>query len=233
MRLLALDTTAETCSAAICEDHRTVAELTLNKGLTHARHIMKVIAATAAAAGYAIKEMDGFAVTVGPGSFTGLRIGVGTVKGLAMATGRPVAPVSSLLALAWQGGVTTEPIYPCIDARRHQVYWAAFRNRGRHEIEQCAPETVTAPEALVEKIGAAGVLIGDGARHYRQLFKAGLGDRVRFAREDQHHIRASAVGVLGLSAFQEKKAIAAETLVPVYLRPADAKLPPPGSPLDR
>jgi tRNA threonylcarbamoyladenosine biosynthesis protein TsaB len=225
MRILALDTTAQTCSAAICDDERVVAEKTLKKGLTHARHIMAVIAEVETAAGLTVADMDGFAATVGPGSFTGLRIGLSTVKGISLATAKPVAPVSSLAALAWQWETTSELICACMDARRQQVYWASFRRCENRELERLTPDRVSAPAALPAEIEGVGVMIGDGALMYQKLFKSAFSRQPQIASPDISHVSASAVAMLGLKAFREKRAVSAQRLLPLYLRPADATLP--------
>lgn len=225
MRILALDTSAQTCSVAISDDNRIVAEKTLNKGLTHAKHIMGVIAAVETSAGLALQDMDGFAVTVGPGSFTGLRIGMSTVKGLAAATVKPVAPVSSLAALAWQWEATTKMICACMDARRKQVYWAPFYHREGRELERLGPDMVSAPAALPDRLNEDNVMIGDGALLYQKLFKSALGGQTQIAPPEKSHISASAVAMLGLKAFQDHEAVSAQRLMPIYLRPADAKRP--------
>ena len=127
MRVLAVDTATSSCSVAIVDGEELVSEITLISGETHSRHLSSLIEALTRTAGLALEQIEGFAVTRGPGSFTGLRIGIGTVKGLAVAGNRPMAGVSTLAALAWQVGPTDHTICPMVDARRNEVYAAFYR----------------------------------------------------------------------------------------------------------
>ena len=103
MKILALDTATKTCSVALTDDGSLAAESTIIKNQTHTKHLMRLIHSVLEISGFGLSDMDGFAVTIGPGSFTGLRIGISTIKGLAQALGKPVVGISSLKALAWQG----------------------------------------------------------------------------------------------------------------------------------
>ncbi|MGB5749373.1 MAG: tRNA (adenosine(37)-N6)-threonylcarbamoyltransferase complex dimerization subunit type 1 TsaB, partial [Desulfobacterales bacterium] len=102
MRILALDTATQNCSVAIVDDGSLLAELTSVNSTTHSRRLMDFINTVCSLADLKAEDVDGFAVTIGPGSFTGLRIGISTIKGLAFSLGKPVVGVSSLDALAWQ-----------------------------------------------------------------------------------------------------------------------------------
>ena len=121
MRVLAVDTATYSCSVAITDGDRLLSETTLVSGETHSRHLASLIEALTQTAGLSLEQMEGFAVSRGPGSFTGLRIGISTVKGLAVAGNRPMVGVSTLAALAWQVGPTDHLICPMIDARRDEV----------------------------------------------------------------------------------------------------------------
>ena len=116
MRLLALDTATETCGIALLVDGGIQAELNFFHGQTHAKHLMSGVEAVLELTGVPLNDIDGFAVTRGPGSFTGLRIGISTVKGLALAMGKPVVGISSLDVLARQADNSQEWICPMIDA---------------------------------------------------------------------------------------------------------------------
>ena len=130
MRLLAVDTSTLTGAVALLEDDTLVAESRLNVALTHGERLLPAIDGILAAAGWSLAELDALAVAVGPGSFTGLRIGVSTVKGLAFATGKPTVPVSTLEALAWSLPLAAHPVCPVLDARKGEVYTALFLTRG-------------------------------------------------------------------------------------------------------
>ncbi len=118
MKILALDTATKSCSVALTENGRLCAELTTLKDQTHSKHVMDLIHSVFEISGVSISDVDGFAVTIGPGSFTGLRIGISTIKGLAHAVGKPIVGISSLKALAWQCTDQNFLICPLLDARK-------------------------------------------------------------------------------------------------------------------
>ncbi|MGD9134883.1 MAG: tRNA (adenosine(37)-N6)-threonylcarbamoyltransferase complex dimerization subunit type 1 TsaB, partial [Desulfobacterales bacterium] len=151
MKILALDTATQSCSVAVTNDGFLSAELSIVKSQTHSKHLMELIHSVLEIAGFHPGDLDGLAVTIGPGSFTGLRIGISTVKGLAYALARPVVGISTLEALAWQCGQTSYLICPLIDARKGEVYGATYGfNEGRL-IQKTGPRAMV-PEAVVEDI---------------------------------------------------------------------------------
>ncbi len=166
MKILALDSTAVTASAAVLSDGRVLADFTADNGLTHSELLLPMAEAVLHAARMQIEDVDLFACTVGPGSFTGVRIGVATVKGLAFGTGKMCAAVSTLEALA-EGLTPLDGIYcPVMDARRGQVYNALFEYRGgtlkRLTADRAVSLTALSQE-LKEKYPDAPIyLAGDG-----------------------------------------------------------------------
>lgn len=126
MKILAVDTATKSCSVALTEDDAVLAETTTHSGQTHSRHLLNIVDAVIARAGLTLNQIDGFAVSIGPGSFTGLRIGISTVKGLAYGRGRPVVGVSSLEALSRQCPQTPQQICAMIDARKQEVYFCFY-----------------------------------------------------------------------------------------------------------
>ena len=127
MKILALESSATACSVALCEDEKLIAQTFQNSGLTHSRTLMPMAESLLAQCGHSLKDVDVIAVAAGPGSFTGLRIGVSTAKGLAWAGDKPCAPCSTLESMAWQLAHTDGIIVAAMDARRSQVYNAVFR----------------------------------------------------------------------------------------------------------
>jgi tRNA threonylcarbamoyladenosine biosynthesis protein TsaB len=223
MKLLALDTATRSCSVAVTHDGSLSAELTIVKNQTHSKHLMELIHSVLQIADFRLADLDGLAVTIGPGSFTGLRIGISTIKGLACALARPVVGVSTLEALAWQCGQTSYLICPLLDARKGEVYGAAYRfNKGR--LIQKAGQRAMTPEAVVEDIKSPCVFIGSGARLYRQDILAALGGLAHFAPEGQNMIRASSVAFLSMPRFEANDTDEVAGLVPHYIRKSDAEL---------
>jgi tRNA threonylcarbamoyladenosine biosynthesis protein TsaB len=158
-------------------------------------------------------------VTRGPGSFTGLRVGLATVQGLALATGVPVVAVSTLEALALQAAADAV-VAPMIDARRGEVYCAVYRVAdGRPTV--LAPEAALAPGEAARRIEGDCLLIGSGVPVYEEELVAVLADRAVLVPPDLHALRAASVGRLALRRIGE--AVPAEELIPRYLRDADAK----------
>jgi tRNA threonylcarbamoyladenosine biosynthesis protein TsaB len=222
MRLLAIDTSTASCAVALFENGQLLFESIYTAGKTHSRHLMTMIDQGLAACRWRLKDVNGFAVTRGPGTFTGLRIGISTVKGLAAAAGKPVAGISSLAALAYPLSVQDEPVVPMIDARRGEVYWAVFQH-GSISVDATGEGSVCAPDALSRKIPPGAALVGSGAQLYRELF-AERCPRIRIACDPLHIIRASSVGWLALERFGRNDADPLDRLIPDYIRKSDAQI---------
>jgi tRNA threonylcarbamoyladenosine biosynthesis protein TsaB len=223
MKILAVDTATKSCSVAIIEAGSVCAELTTLKEQTHSKHLMELIHKGLGISGFSAADIDGLAVTIGPGSFTGLRIGVSTIKGLAHALDKPVVGISSLDVLAWQCADRSYLICPLLDARKGEVYSATYRYN-HDTITQKSPENANAPEAAVQKIKEPCVFIGSGAQLYRKIIRTRLGDLAHFAPQSQNIIRASSVAFLSMERFKTRETVTAADLVPHYIRKSDAEL---------
>ena len=222
MKILAVDTSAVTCSVAVMEDDLLLAELTVNDGQSHARHVMEMIQKVLAGSGLAVGDLDGFAVSRGPGSFTGLRIGISSIKGLALATGKPMAGISCLEALATQAGTGSCLICPMMDARKGEVYFARFSGAGER-LNLQGREMVLPPQAAIASIDRPCLFVGPGALQYRETIAGTLGEKALFAPANQHPIRASTLACLARRRFAVEDADDAGSFVPVYIRPSDAE----------
>ncbi len=223
MKILALDTAAQSCSVAITADGALCAELTALKNQTHSKHLMPLIDSVLSIAGFRVEELDGLAVTIGPGSFTGLRIGISTIKGLAHALNRPAVGISSLEALAWQCADRSHLICPLLDARKGEVYCATYRYDQKGLVPQ-TPARAVEPEAVARDITENCVFIGSGARLYRHKLKSLLGDRAHFVPHAQDILRASSIAFLSMPRFKTNARQAPADLVPLYIRKSDAEL---------
>ncbi|MGD1972487.1 MAG: tRNA (adenosine(37)-N6)-threonylcarbamoyltransferase complex dimerization subunit type 1 TsaB [Desulfobacterales bacterium] len=223
MKILALDTATQSCSVAIIDGEQLLAELTRANVKTHSRHLMDLIETVCLAADLSVRDMDGFAVTIGPGSFTGLRIGISTIKGLAFSLSKPVAGVSSLEALAWQCAQSAYLICPLLDARKKEVYAGRYRFKN-NKLKRDIAESVVSPAEAVSGIREPCLFVGNAAQIYRGNISAKLGELAHFASPAQHTIRASSIAWLSMSGFQRKQTEDVALLVPHYIRKPDAEI---------
>lgn len=220
MLILALESSAKAASVALMEDENLIAQYSQCSGLTHSRTLLPMLEYMLKNTEKKIADVDLIAVAHGPGSFTGIRIGVSTVKGLAWAAQKSCVGVSTLEAMAWHGASSGGLICPVMDARRSQVYNALF------EIDDARPKRLTEDRAislseLAQELRADGrepLLVGDGAKlTYDYLTQAGLACRMAPA----NLVYQSAWGV-GMAAL-DKKPGNADDLLPVYLRLSQAE----------
>jgi tRNA threonylcarbamoyladenosine biosynthesis protein TsaB len=171
-----------------------------------------------------LKDIDGFAVTRGPGSFTGLRIGISTVKGFAASSGKPMVGVSTLDALANQADVIPCLICTVIDARREEVYFGQYRRVDGVLIKETEEQVLPIVNAIAG-IREPSFFIGEGSLIYKPTILEMLGeDRVVFAPRFHHTIRGSTVANIGLERIRKKDVDDASTFSPRYIRKSDAEL---------
>ena len=223
MKILAVDTSTRICGVCVADDGHPVSELTITSGQTHSRHLMDTISRSLEGACVTLEAIDGFAVTRGPGSFTGLRIGISTVKGLAYAAGKPLAGVSSLEALAQPvSGELAPRVCAIIDARKKEVYFAVYRLQEGRLVEDIAP-SVGPPDAI-QASGERTLFVGDGALLYETVLRRRHGKHAVFAPLDLNGLRASSVARLGAARLAKGDADPVETMAPLYIRKSDAEL---------
>lgn len=249
MIVLGIDTATRTASVGLLDGDRQIAERRLPGARTLAATILPLVQDTLAAASCQVDALDLIAVSVGPGSFTGLRIGLSVAKGLALSTRRPVIGVPTLEALANaaldRGGdhrsdeVGYEPaigaaggrrgiICPVLDARRGEVYGALFHSTDGVRIERLTADVVAEPQTFAAEIGRAAVgqacaIIGDGGEQFRALWERIVSGRIEILPFSDFPPRGMVVAELGLRLFIERGADAVESLVPRYCRASDAE----------
>ncbi len=223
MKILAINTSSASGSIAIIDGNgRLVAEITSCPAGPHSRWLLKSVSVLLESVNHRIEEVGLFAADVGPGSFTGIRIGVSTIKGLAWPLNKKVAGVSSLKALALNLSYSGNPVCPMLDARKGEVYAALYRpNNGR--MEELINESAIRPSELFDKINGlnAGpvVFLGSGLDIYgNEVIKNVKGAQI--APAELWHIRASNIAFLA----REATPLAPEELSPVYLRKSEAEL---------
>jgi len=223
MRLLALDTTTGCGSVALLENNRLLAEINAESGLTHSARLLRTVDFLLGKNGLEISDLDGFAVAAGPGSFTGIRIGLSTVKAFAFASRKPVAPVSTLAALALKLRETQGRLFcPFLDAKKGEVYAALFEARERGQ-KAAVGEGAYGPDAFLSRLPAHRVVhfIGNGVDVYRDKIRAYLKDNARFSSRSL--FIGQEVGLLGQEILRQGKGVTGEALEPIYYRKSQAE----------
>ena len=224
MRILAMDTSARVCSVAVLEDGVLRSEQCTNLNLTHSEMLMPMVEAALDASGLTIKDMDLFAVAKGPGSFTGLRIGVSTVKALGHACGKPVCGVMTLDALAMNAAHHVGDVVALMDARRGQVYAARYRGDGRHIQRVGEPEAISLQAYLTRETFSQDVLLlGDGVAPNEAAIKELLGQRAILALPHIRLQRAASIAVLAEKMADSGESMDQDALQPLYLRLSQAE----------
>jgi tRNA threonylcarbamoyladenosine biosynthesis protein TsaB len=214
MRLLAIDTATERCSVALRVDGQTI-ERSIELPRGHADLVLPMVDEVLQEGGLRLRDLDGIAYGRGPGAFTGVRIAVGVVQGLAFGADLPTVGVSNLAAVAQQVARDGDRILVCMDARMDQVYWSVFERESANElVSSLAPERVDAPDAVVD--GNYTVLAGTGFRAYPQLTS-------RLTRPDRTIFetalpRAREISLLAEAEFRAGRARPAAEAEPVYVR---------------
>jgi tRNA threonylcarbamoyladenosine biosynthesis protein TsaB len=223
MLVLGIETSTMHGGVALLDQQGLRAEYLLNVKATHTERLLPSIDQVLRDAGVTLEQVAGLAVAVGPGSFTGLRIGLSTAKGLAAASGRPLVGVPTLEAIAWCLPFCAHPVCPVLDARKGQVYCALYR----HDGEQLYPimdEAALSPDALVSRIDEPTVFIGEGLSVYGDVLAERLGSKALFPPESHRGGRASAVADLGRRRLLQGERDDVARLAPRYLRPSEAEL---------
>lgn len=224
MITLAIDTT--THFGGIClfgKERGLIGELRLGVKRPHSEHLMNDVDFLLRSAGMDLAGIDFYTIAIGPGSFTGLRVGLSTVKGLSFATGRPVVAVSALEAFASLFPFTGMLICPLFDARKKEVYAGLFRWT-EDGLERVLPEAAFDVKALCASIGEETIFAGTGAVLYRDQIKRLLGKKASFPPEHLMHPLPSGLSVVGLRKAERGEFSDPVRLTPVYLRRSEAEL---------
>jgi tRNA threonylcarbamoyladenosine biosynthesis protein TsaB len=226
--ILALDTSAAGGSAAVIRvdgDHTTVIEIAGDGTRSHGERLPVELMAVLREAGASIEDVDRLAVAVGPGSFTGLRVGIATIQGLALARALPVTPVSTFEALAWPapGATSTDAIAAWVEAHRGEVFATLFAPDGRTVL---APATALTPEATLDAWRDALApqarvrFLGDGAVRYRDVIRGELAGQAVI--DETAPLLAGAIG--RIAAAEPGRAVSPHAIVPIYVRRPDVEL---------
>ena len=218
MKILALDSTAVVASVAVCDGEKLLACYTVNAGNTHSETLLPMVESALKATDLTVDDIELFALSEGPGSFTGVRIGAATVKGLAFGREKPCVGVSTLEALAYNLCGFEGILCPCMNARRNQVYNALFRSDGKGSLERLCPDRAIGVEELEEELKGYGEPVrvcGDGAFL--------LTGKYEYVPEPLIHQNGYSVAMCALKAFNEGRFTSDEAIAPTYLRPSQAE----------
>lgn len=224
MLILAFESSAKAASVALCRDGHLVSQYSQCSGLTHSRTLLPMAEDMLKNAELTLRDVDLIAVAHGPGSFTGIRIGVSTVKGLAWAGDTPCVGVSTLEAMAWHGLAAGSYVCPVMDARRSQVYNALFRCESG-ELTRLCPDRAIGLEELAQELKAdenPKLAVGDGARLCWDYLNS-HGIPCRLAPENALYQSAVGVALAAEDMARRGETVSGRDLVPTYLRLSQAE----------
>jgi tRNA threonylcarbamoyladenosine biosynthesis protein TsaB len=224
MKILAIETATIAGSIAIFDDSAgLIGEVRVDVKVAHAERLMPSIEWLLTASGVAVHEIDAFAISIGPGSFTGLRIGLSTVKGFSYATGKPIVPVPTLDAFARTLPFCSYMICPLFDARKNEVYAALYKWDG-NVCGKILPETAISPAELLNGIHERTVFMGEGAIRYREIISDALGGNAVFAPASRMSPAASAVAEIAEEKLKQGMVADPVSLTPFYIRRSEAEI---------
>ena len=221
MKIFAVDTSSAVASAAIVDGDKLLCEFTLNNGLTHSQTLMPMVKEVFEKSGLSVADIDLFAVCAGPGSFTGLRIGVTTVKGLAHAVNKPVVGVNTLEAMCYNLPFCPFVIAPIMDARRGEVYNGFYEMKDGKAVELTPPRAIPLTKCLdqIRQMGRKAVFLGDAVPVFKNVLETDLKDLAVFAPQGANMQRASSVAEAAKYKTPQKYG----ELVPEYFRKSQAE----------
>ena len=225
MKLLAIESSGLVASAAIATETTLLAEYTVNFKKTHSQTLLPMVDEIVRMTGLELKDIDAIAVSAGPGSFTGLRIGSATAKGLGLALNKPVVPVPTTQGIAANLYGTDGLICPLMDARRNQVYTGIYRyNRDGFQIVE--DQMAVLVDEIIEKVNAYGepvVYLGDGVEAFAEILKEKTTVPFSFAPLHCSKQRAGTLAARAIELFAEGKCESADEHEPDYLRLSQAE----------
>lgn len=236
MLILAIETSTKVGSVALLESsgeeggggtsEKILGELTIHLGGNHSASLMPALDHLLQETNLDIGQVQGIALALGPGSFTGLRVGVATVKGLAYALNVPVVGISTLDTLAHNLCYASTLVCPVLDARKNEVYAAIYQGNGSGHLERITPDLVISPEELSRQLTGKGkvIFLGDALQVYGEIWQKKLGAQALFAPPELSYPRAVQVGRLGLAKFQSGQTLNPFSFTPLYLRRSEAEI---------
>lgn len=228
MKILSIETSSEVCSVAVLEDRKVLKELNLENGNTHSQNLMPLISQILDETQLNLNEIDLFACDNGPGSFTGIRIGIATIKAFRDVTLKPVIGISSLNALIYNlKNINADIICSIIDAKNDNVYCGIFtyNNQILRKLENYRFENIT---SILEYFKAEKFLnksiffVGNGSIVYKDVIQFKLGKRVLFSKETENKLNATSVAYAAFDEFKNNSNFS--EIVPLYLKKSSAEI---------
>ena len=223
MKVLGVDTSTMIAGVGIIEEDEILVDLKFDVKITYSEVLLSTIDLALRMAGLKIGDVDGFAICIGPGSFTGLRIGLSTIKGLCFASGKPLASAPSLDALASLSLYCRYPVAPLLDAKKDQVY-AAIYDTSEGKLRRKSEYLVIDIDSLVKKITKMTLFVGPGARLYQKELIGLLGEKACFATGEQSTPSGASVARIGLNKLVDGQTEDITNLEPLYIRMSEAEL---------
>lgn len=220
MKILSVDTSSNVCSVAIMEDDKCIVENSINDGKTHSENLMPLIEKTLQDNNVKLNSIELIAVVVGPGSFTGIRIGVASVKAIAEVLSVPIVAVTSLEGLAYNIKNVDENICALIDARNNQVYAGIFDDM-HNPLEEYMADDINNVLEQIKKYNNI-TFVGDGAVMHKELIQSKI-EKAKFVSDDKNVQSAKSVGEAGYSKYKMGIIENADTIIPKYLRKSQAE----------
>ena len=237
MKILALDTSGTNCSISIIDDNKILADFTINNGTTHSQNLVPMIDQTLRLSNIELTDIDAFACSIGPGSFTGLRIGIATIKGFALSLNKPVLSVPTLLALAYNVSNFNGIVCSIIDARNDNVYAGIYRCDYSDVDDKSANYNLTLVEdyisdnieVLIDKLKNYDddiIFVGDGVDTYKDLLLSKLQNdcsNILFASSHLNHQYALSTARAAIDMASRNEYSDAHSLSPLYLKKSQAE----------
>lgn len=230
MKILAIGTSGKNCTVAISEDDNLIKEINLTDGLTHSENLLPSIDKILNETSISLKDIDSYAVSIGPGSFTGIRIGISTIKGFCLGNDKPVIAVPSLLALAYAEKDFNGYVVPVIDAKNNNVYAGIYKkdsvNGSLCLIGEYISDNISCLTDLLVKLDDKFILVGDGAKIVADNLSANiLGKPMKFEISSDLNIYeyASNIAKAGFDMYKQNLITTGVLLTPLYLKKSQAE----------
>lgn len=224
MKILALDTSGPNCSVAVIDENKVIANFNLNLGTTHSQILLPLIDELNKFSNLTLNDIDIFACSIGPGSFTGLRIGIATIKGFAISLNKPVISVPSLTGLAYNVPTFEGIVCTVLDAKNDNVYSALFNVKNKPEmIGDYLTDTIDSLVNELKKYDKNILFVGDGAISFKERFEKEFGDKAYFMPHHLNELSATSIAKAALDKALNNELDVVDNLHPLYLRKSQAE----------